>query len=275
MGDGIRRVAAGCLLREGLGLNGVAAEDHCRPYGWRNPIAADTCLRPHGGVVPEAADGHLGAAGGGRLEPADADLRPDGWPVRVVGQSLRLTRWWEEHAAVSAYHGGCLGTPDDASGRTVLSRAGARSDVRNQDAACGEQGKKRYPHIPPLSRLGAVAKELIQIGQSAVNCDEEGANNVPGSQAARGLAGSVEQRGLERGSPRVGFRVIGTKPRAEFPVRPAEASLFGFPDQEARPARPRFHVGLLVSAELAQEHRAVLRLGPGRCLVERLAERGL
>src|SRR5262249_31351028 len=78
---------------------------------------------------------------------------------------------------------------------------------------------------------------------------------------------SRDQRGLECLPPCLGLRVVSPERRAELPVRPADPQALGFPGHEPRPPRPRRQVGLLVGAELPEEHRPVLRLGPRRGLL--------
>src|SRR5436189_36971 len=74
--------------------------------------------------------------------------------------------------------------------------------------------------------------------------------------------------------PLLFFPVVGPETGAELPVCPAEAACLRLAGDGTRPAGTRGHVSDVVGAELAEEERALLLLGPGGGVVEILAQGG-
>src|ERR1035441_254753 len=74
------------------------------------------------------------------------------------------------------------------------------------------------------------------------------------------LTDSRNQRAADGLDPDVAADVVEDEVAVELPIRPAPTALFGGPRHARDVARPRFHRGLVIRAELAEEQRPVLLL---------------
>src|SRR5688572_32554688 len=81
--------------------------------------------------------------------------------------------------------------------------------------------------------------------------------------SALGIISKLRNQGCkQRGTPGLRNRVVHTKTRTEFPIRPGKAARFGFARHKGCPARAGCHIRLGVGSELAHVYRQVVLPGP-------------